>query len=158
MLVLRRDGTDAALLGRHIRSSSRLDLAVVRPDALVRTPLRWPPDPRSVPLALVVLFRDRPGTVPAAERLVRHVGDVPVIGVVEHDGTVTDADGVDEQHRDLAAELIGVGVEDVIGIDQLSGPVLEQVVVAAIDRRDRGVLELAAATELSPDAVPSTTR
>lgn len=142
VLVLRRDETDAAVVCQHLRRSGRLDLAVVRPADLVRTPLRWPPDPRSVPLALVVLFRDRPATVSCARQLVEHIGDIPVIGVLEHVHGTTD----DSRRHRLVADLIGVGVEDVIGVDQLSTEVLEHAVVGAIDRRDRGTVHLGEAT------------
>jgi len=126
-----------------------LDVAVVRPADLVRTPLRWPSDPRSVPLALVVLFRDRPATVSCARQLVVHAGDIPVIGVVEHLGTTIGDHPTDgSRRRQLVADIIGAGVEDVIGVDQLTTEVLEHVVVGAIDRRDRGTVHLGEATEI----------
>ena len=139
---MRRDDHDAAVMTRHLRHSNRLDVSVVRPADLVRTPLRWPEDPRIVPLALCVLFRDRPSTIAAAERLVQHVGEVPVIGVL-------DVPYPDAETADMAADLVGAGVEDVVDVDHLTPLVLEQIVVAAIDRRVSGVLHLA-------DSVPLT--
>ena len=68
VLVLRRDPTDSVLIEQHLERSNRLDVQVVRPADLVRTPLRWPADPRIVPLAVCVLFRDRPGSIAAASR------------------------------------------------------------------------------------------
>ncbi len=142
--MLRRDEHDAAVMSRHLRHSNRLDVAIARPADLVRTPLRWPDDPRIVPLALCVLFRDRPGTVAAAEQLVHHVGDVPVIGVL-------DVPYPDAETADMAADLVGAGVEDVVDIDHLTPLVLEQIVVAAIDRRVAGFLHLAEAASLPTD-------
>jgi hypothetical protein len=138
--VLRRDETDASEMVRHLQHSNRLDVAVVRPAHLVRTPLRWPEDPRIAPLALCVLFRDRPGTLAAAERLVHHVGDVPVVGVL-------DVPYPDAETAELAAGLVDVGVEDVVDVEHLTPHVLEQIVLSAIDRRVAGVLDLG-------DAVP----
>lgn len=155
VLVLRRDDTDAATVCQHLRRSGRLDVMVVRPADLVRTPLRWPADPRSVPLGLVVLFRDRPATVKCAGQLVDHVGDIPVIGVVEHLGsTVADEPSVGSRRRQLVADLIGAGVEDVIGVDQLTTQVLEHAVVGAIDRRDRGLVHLHEPTRIDGDRTP----
>lgn len=151
VLVLRRDETDAAVVCQHLRRSGRLDVAVVRPADLVRTPLRWPLDPRSVPLALVVLFRDRPGTLRCARRLVEHASDVPLIGVVEHQsGSIGD-----RRRGELVADLVGAGVEDVIGVDQLTTEVLEHAVVGAIDRRDRGLLHLGEAARVASVGAPA---
>ena len=108
---------------------------MVRPADLVRTPLRWPADPRIVPLAVCVLFRDRPGSIAAASRLVEHLGDVPVVGVL-------DAPYPDEPTAEMAAELVTAGVADVIDIDHLSAHVLEQVLLGAIDRSVAGVVHL----------------
>ena len=135
VLVLQRDQNDATAVRRHLDHSNRLDVSVVRPADLVRTPLRWPEDPRVVPLALCVLFRDRPGTVGAAERLVRHVGEVPVIGVLA-------GSSPDDRTAELAADLASVGVADVVDIGHLNAHVLEQIVVGAIDRSVPGVLHL----------------
>jgi hypothetical protein len=140
--VLRREEHDAAIVTRHLRHSNRIDVSIVRPPDLVRTPLRWPDDPRIVPRALCVLFRDRASTVAAAERLVRHVGEVPVIGVL-------DVPYPEAQTADMAADLVGAGVEDVVDIDHLTPLVLEQIVVAAIDRRVNGVLHLGDALPLT---------
>lgn len=135
VLALQREQSDAATLRRHLERSNRLDVSVVRPADIVRRPLRWPHDARVVPLALCVLFRDRPGTVASAERLVSHVGDVPVIAVLDV------ADRADRT-AELAAELAATGVADVVDVDHLNGHVLEQIVVAAIDRAVPGVLQL----------------
>ena len=131
VLVLRRDPTDSVLIEQHLERSNRLDVQVVRPADLVRTPLRWPADPRIVPLAVCVLFRDRPGSIAAASRLVEHLGDVPVVGVL-------DAPYPDEPTAEMAAELVTAGVADVIDIDHLSAHVLEQVLLGAIDRSVAG--------------------
>lgn len=135
VLVLRRDPTDSVLIEQHLERSNRLDVQVVRPADLVRTPLRWPADPRIVPLAVCVLFRDRPGSIAAASRLVEHLGDVPVVGVL-------DAPYPDEPTAEMAAELVTAGVADVIDIDHLSAHVLEQVLLGAIDRSVAGVVHL----------------
>ena len=134
-MVLRRDDDDAVLVCEHLQRSNRLDVEVVRPADLVRTPLRWPPDPRTVPLALCVLFRDRPRSNAAAEQLVAHVGDIPIVAVL-------DAPYPDERTAEVAAGLIDAGVADVVDIDHLNANVLEQIVVAAIDRTVQGVLHL----------------
>ncbi len=135
VLALQREQSDAPMLRRHLEQSNRLDVSVVRPADLVRTPLRWPQDARVVPLALCVLFRDRPGTVASAERLVSHVGDVPVVAVL-------DVPYADDRTAEMAALLAAAGVADVVDVDHLDGPVLEQIVVGAIDRAVPALLQL----------------
>ena len=103
VLVLRRSGDDAELACEHLQHSQRLDVTVVRPADLVRTPLRWPSDARVVPLALCVVFHDRPTTAASARQLVDHVGEVPVIAVL-------DAPAEAERTAELAAELVEAGV------------------------------------------------
>ncbi|HPU39927.1 MAG TPA: hypothetical protein PLS63_10160 [Microthrixaceae bacterium] len=149
VLVLRRDDDDAVLVCEHLQQSNRLDVEVVRPADLVRTPLRWPQDQRIVPLALCVLFRDRPRAGAAAEQLVAHVGDIPIVAVI-------DAPYPGERTAEMASELIAAGVTDVVDIDHLNAHVLEQIVVSAIDRSDQGVLQLnetMSLAERSPAAV-----
>lgn len=146
MLALRRDGADAALICSLLESSARIDTELIRPDGLLRTPLRWPADPRAVPLALCIVVHDRPCAVAAVRQLVHHVGDVAVVAVV--DDAVDDADDDGIGVGALTTALLAAGVDDVVGADGLTGPVLEQVVVAAIDRRDRGVLHLGEPSEI----------
>lgn len=147
VLVLRRDEDDAVLVCEHLQRSNRLDVEVVRPADLVRTPLRWPQDPRIVPLAVCVLFRDRPRSGAAAEQLVAHVGDIPIVAVL-------DAPYPSERTAEMASELIEAGVVDVVDIDHLNAHVLEQIVVAAIDRTVKGVLHLGETMSLS-EQVPA---
>ncbi|MBS1838497.1 MAG: hypothetical protein JST64_12465, partial [Actinobacteria bacterium] len=138
VLALRRDPRDGELLRSLLGTSGRVDLDVVGPDRLVRTPLRWPSDPRAVPLALCLVVRDRPGTVAAVERLTHHVGEIPVVAVVDGD---CDLDGAAEDvaerrspgTRDLLDELVAVGVDALVPGEDVTGPMLEQAVVAAID-------------------------
>lgn len=141
VLALRRDGCDAALMRSLLGASTRIDLDVVRPDGLVRTPLRWPADARTVPLALCIVVRDRPGSVKAVEQLVRQVGEVPVVAVVDHETGDDDELPATDDHA-LSDALLSVGVEAAVLSDGLTAAVLEHVVIAAIDRRDRGVLHL----------------
>lgn len=152
VLALRRDGRDASILRSLLGSSNRIELGVVRPEGIVRTPLRWPADARAVPLALCVVVSERPAAVAAVERLVRHVGDVPVVAVVEavvrSSSAAADAAGGWPEVFDA---LHSVGVDDVVALDGLTGPVLEQIVVGAIDRHDRGVLHLDDASDLLID-------
>ena len=141
VLALRRDGRDATLLQFLLGASTRIELDVVRPDGLVRTPLRWPADARTVPLALCVVVRDRPGSVKAVDQLVRQVGEVPVVAVVDSAAGDDDEVPATEDHA-LVDMLLSVGVEAAVLSDGLTAAVLEHVVIAAIDRRDRGVLHL----------------
>ena len=129
VLVLRRGDRDAERLRRHLRRSTRVDTAIVRPDALLRVPLRWPEDPRVQPLAMVVAIADLPGAVASVAQLVRRLGDVPLVVV---------ADGP----RDFAVQALDAGAEEVLESNLLSGPALEQSIVAAVTRRIRGVVSV----------------
>lgn len=148
VLVLRRSGDDAELACEHLQHSQRLDVTVVRPADLVRTPLRWPSDARVVPLALCVVFHDRPTTAASARQLVDHVGEVPVIAVL-------DAPAEAERTAELAAELVDAGVGDVVVLENLTGPIMEQILLGAIDRGVRSVVDLGDALSVSQTtAVP----
>lgn len=151
MLVLRRDDSDSVLVCEHLQRSNRLDVEVVRPADMVRTPLRWPHDPRIAPLALCVLFRDRPRVGAAAEQLVAHVGDIPVVAVI-------DAPYPSERTAEMAAELVAAGVADVVDIDHLNAHVLEQIIVSAIDRTVQGVLHLNDSMSLEQKAIAAVER
>ena len=96
-----------------------MDTAIVRPDALLRVPLRWPEDPRVQPLAMVVAISDRPGAIASVAQLARRLGEVPLVVV---------ADG----SRDFAVEVLDAGAEEVLESSLISGPALEQSIVAAV--------------------------
>lgn len=129
VLVLRRGDHDAERLRRHLRGSTRVDTVVVRPDALLRVPLRWPEDPRVQPLAMVVAIADRPGAVASVAQLVRRLGDVPLVVV---------ADG----SRDFAVQVLEAGAEEVLESNLLSGPALEQSIVAAVTRHTHRIVSV----------------
>ena len=130
VLLLKRGGGDAARLRRHLATSSRVDLSVVGPDALLRTPLRWPADPRLQPVAVLTLLPERDGALAAAAQLARRLGEVPLVVV---------ADG----SRDFAVALLEVGAEDVLEVAHLSGAALEQTLGDAVARRSGRVLQMA---------------
>ncbi len=130
VLVLQRGGGDAARLRRHLRTSSCIETAVAGPDALLRSPLRWPADPRVHPVAMVALLPERDGAIASAEQIARRLGEVPLVVVA--DGT-----------RDFALALLEVGVEDVLDAVHLSGAALEQTIGDAVHRRVGRILHVA---------------
>jgi hypothetical protein len=130
VLLLQRGGGDAARLRRHLRTSSCVEPAVVGPDALLCSPLRWPADPRVHPVAMLALLPERAGALASAEQLARRLGEVPLVVV---------ADG----SRDFALALLEVGAEDVLEAAHLSGPALEQTLGDAVARRVGRILDVA---------------
>lgn len=130
VLLLRRGGNDAERLRRLLRRSSRVEVAVVRPDALLRVPLRWPDDPRVQPLAMAVAVADLPGAVASVAQLVRLLGDVPLVAVT---------DGA----RDFTLAVLAAGAEEVLEVAHLNGPALEQSIVSAVTRRTGRVVTVA---------------
>ena len=122
VLLVDRGRGDAEFLARRLRRSDRLEVAAVGPDALRHSPVRWPADPRTRPVAVVARVREHPTAVASVARTVHRLGAVPLVVV---------ADG----GREFILAVLEAGAEEVLDAACATGTALERAVLSAVTRR-----------------------